>query len=74
MKHGVERSTEMTKGFKIDQLIGESWNNAVANVITVLNHGRMEGDKLFYQRDRFFVEDTAMELGIRFTEDGDIIR
>lgn len=64
----------MAKGFKIDQLIGESWNNAVVNVITILNYGRMEGDKLFYQRDRFFVEDTAMALGIRFTEDGDIIR
>ncbi len=64
----------MERGFKIDQLIGENWNNAVANVITVLNYGRMEGDKLFYQRDRFFVEDTAMALGIRFDSDGNIIK
>ena len=59
-------------GFDIDQLIGESWNTAILNVMHILNKGR--DNKLFYQRDKFFVEDIAKELGVTFTADGEIMR
>ena len=60
------------KNFLIDELFGENWNTAIQNVINVLNKGRSE--KLFYQRDKFYVEDVAMALGLRFTVDGEIAK
>ena len=62
----------MKDGYKIDELIGSNWNTAIQNAMEILNRGR--DNKLFYQRDRFFVEDMVMALGMRFTAKGEIIK
>lgn len=58
--------------YKIDELYGDNWINAIVEVLYLLNRGR--DNKLFYMRDKFFVEEMAQKLGVRFTENGNIVR
>lgn len=60
------------RGLTIQQLFGENWNTAIMSVIDILNRER--SDKLFYHRDKFYVEDIAIALGMRFDDEGNIIK
>ena len=64
---------EMEKrGLMIQELFGEPWNAAITSVIEILNRER--SDKLFYHRDKFYAEDIAIALGVRFDCEGNIIK
>lgn len=58
--------------YKIDELISIAYQNAIQEVIDVVN--RELGLSLFYFRDWSGVETLACKLGLRFTKDGNIIK
>lgn len=57
---------------EIDDLIGTAYNDAIENVIAVIN--RKAGREVFFSpRDKFAIEDIAQALGVRFDENGEIV-
>lgn len=57
---------------KITQLHGEAWNNAIDEVITLLNDTL--NTKLFRMRDKYQVEELAEKLDLEFFENGRLVR
>lgn len=60
------------KTYTINQLIGEEYREAICNVMWELNN--IFGNNLFFGRDDAKVDMLAEKLGIRFDENGNIVR
>lgn len=53
-------------------MCGEAYNNAIMSVIDVLN--TTMGTKFFYSRDWAQIDMLAEKLGIKFDENGNIVK
>lgn len=62
----------MKRTFTIDELYASAYVSAIGNVISVLNSTMKT--KYFFFRDCVAVEIMAMRLGIKFDEDGEIVK
>lgn len=64
------------KTYKINELLGEEYREAICNVMWVVNDtfGNSHDANLFFGRDDATIDMLAERLGIRFNEKGDIVR
>ena len=65
----LERDKERV--FTIDDLYASAYENAINNVIGVLNESL--GTKYFFSRDCYVIDTIAEKLNIKFDVDGEII-
>lgn len=54
------------------QIQGSAYNEALKEVAEVINEAM--GTNFFYRRDWVALEEVATRLGVRFNEDGEIVR
>ena len=62
------------KIYKINELHGESYNEALRNIADIINSHISPLQKKFVARDYVALEDIAKRFGIKFDENGEIIR
>ena len=62
----------VTSDRHIDDMYGDAYNSGIQNVIKILNKNL--GTKLFYARDWATIDSVCEELGIKFDDDGEIVR
>lgn len=58
--------------YKINELYGEAWIDAVHEVMTKLNKALWTD--FFMARDKYQIEKIAYDLNLKFNENGELIR
>ena len=58
--------------YKINELYGEAWIDAVYKVMTKLND--VFGTDYFLARDKYMIEKIAYDMNLRFNEKGELVK